>query len=146
MDRFWNKVDQSGDCWEWMASKNHGGYGFFHYQGVCRLAHRVSHILHGGDIPNGMSVCHRCDNPGCVNPNHLFIGTHLDNMRDMYSKGRRVAAVGQQNGKTKLTDHQVIEIYNSTDTNIADAKRHNICATVVSRIKSGQRWAYLTRS
>lgn len=92
---FWKKVDiRSGDaCWEWKSAKNSTGYGLHGIKidgkGRCFLAHRVAWVLRNGQIPAGMCVCHRCDNPSCVNPAHLFLGTNLDNVRDMDSKGRR---------------------------------------------------------
>lgn len=96
-DRFMEKVSLKTDkhCWEWRAAKKKEGYGFF---GVgCRwdktkrkmLAHRVSYEIFVGPIPSGMFVCHHCDNPSCVNPDHLFVGTCQDNLRDMTEKGRR---------------------------------------------------------
>ncbi len=103
-DRFWEKVDKRGpdECWEWTAGratstlwtkgKPKFDYGIFHrgsedeYQAV--QAHRMSWELHNGSIPDSLFVCHTCDNPPCVNPGHLFLGTHLDNMRDRKAKGR----------------------------------------------------------
>lgn len=90
-DRFWSKVDTDGDCWEWQAAKNPKGYGFF---GLGRrgdghaLAHRVAYELTTGSIPDGLCVLHKCDNPGCVRPDHLWLGTRADNNRDMIGKGR----------------------------------------------------------
>ncbi len=92
-ERFWRYVDQSGydDCWNWKASKNNKGYGFFRsIPGIPQkslLAHRVAYTLCKGD-PSGMLVMHACDNPSCVNPSHLSLGTNTDNIRDASFKGR----------------------------------------------------------
>ncbi len=91
-ERFWPKVDRRGpdECWEWKAARQAEGYGKMFTTNRCRpeRAHRVSWVLHHGPIPDGMFVLHRCDNPPCVNPAHLFLGTNLDNIEDMGRKGR----------------------------------------------------------
>ena len=107
-ERFEEKVDRSGECHEWTASKRPNGYGQFFYDGTVGYAHRYSYELHRGGIPAGLFVCHSCDNPGCVNPEHLFLGRPKDNTRDMVSKGR--AATGEKNGAAKLSDAQVRDI------------------------------------
>lgn len=85
------RINETTDCWEWQAAKNNIGYGMFRWSsGIMRTAHRVSYELFKGPIPHNMCVCHKCDNPVCVNPDHLWLGTILDNMRDMEQKGRRV--------------------------------------------------------
>jgi hypothetical protein len=88
MQRFWDKVDKSGDCWLWTASKTHQGYGYFRFDGTMRKAHRMSWLLANGEIPDEMFVCHTCDNPSCVNPEHLWLGNNQDNMDDMNIKSR----------------------------------------------------------
>ncbi len=90
MERFWSKVDKSGDCWLWRGSVNPQGYGTFSFGGKSRGAHRVSYLLSKGEIGDGLCVCHTCDNPPCVNPDHLWLGTQADNMRDMGSKNFRI--------------------------------------------------------
>lgn len=87
-DRFWSKVDKSGDCWEWTASRFSNGYGQFTFGGYPIGAHRVAFEETKGLIPTGLVVMHSCDNRGCVNPAHLSLGTPLDNALDKVAKGR----------------------------------------------------------
>ena len=89
IQRFWSKVDKRGACWNWTASRMVSGYGVLKFRGRTCGAHRVAYELTHGPIPDGMVVMHSCDNPSCVNPAHLSLGTICDNMRDMYAKGRR---------------------------------------------------------
>lgn len=95
--RFWTSVKSSAGCWEWMKGRSdERGYGVTADVGRKLQAHRASWELHYGPIPEGLFVCHKCDNPPCVRPDHLFLGTHLDNMRDMIAKGRdRWSKLGQ---------------------------------------------------
>lgn len=106
-ERFWAKVDKSAGpdgCWLWTASLGASGYGQFSYDGRMRRAHHVAWFLEHGEWPlRGMSVCHRCDNPICVNPAHLFVGTQADNLQDMRRKGRARPADAQP--KMRGEDH-----------------------------------------
>ena len=95
--KFWEKVDKNLNppCWEWVAGKNRKGYGTFATKNKIYRAHRFSWTIHYGKIPKGLFVLHHCDNPSCVRPSHLWVGTQLENMKDMYAKGRGK----NQNGK-----------------------------------------------
>lgn len=84
-----NHLQQDGDCMNWDGSTNKSGYGSIRVGATSVLAHRAAYFIHYGEIPDGMCVCHSCDNPKCCNPNHLFLGSHAENMKDMQGKGRR---------------------------------------------------------
>lgn len=90
--KFLDRISIPGDyidgCWIWIGAMHKGGYGHLKFDGITRLAHRISWELFNGPIPEGFLVLHKCDNPPCVNPNHLFLGDHADNMKDMWDKGR----------------------------------------------------------
>lgn len=88
MDRFWSRVDKDGACWEWAGARHPQGYGVFSAGGRSLRAHRFAFQLANGPIPEGMFVLHSCDNPPCVNPAHLRLGSHADNMRDMSARRR----------------------------------------------------------
>jgi len=162
--RFWSKVDRSGQCWIWTGGCFAGkGYGRMHVRLPVRHSvstHRFSWELHFGPIPPGLFVCHHCDNPPCVRPDHLFLGTSTDNMRDMIVKGRN--AVGERNGHytkpentprgegvktSKLTKAQVLEILSLRDTGISAqelASRYGIGAANIYHIWRRISWKHLT--
>ena len=138
-DRFWKKVDKTNPngCWEWMAYKDEKGYGHIKMpgrNGLLKYAHRVSWILTHGDIPEGMEVCHKCDNPRCVNPSHLFLGSHTDNMRDALSKNRFSGTLSQEN---------VIEIRQEFQNGKKQqelAEEYDVSQGQISRIINGGSW------
>jgi len=118
LDRFWSYVDKrsSDKCWNWTGAASQSGYGWFHLKDKMEKVHRISRAIHNGPIPKDDShygsllVCHKCDNKLCVNPQHLFVGTCDDNLKDMVRKGRGAGATGKSNGNGKLSDRNVDEI------------------------------------
>lgn len=114
-ENFWDRLDRSGECWLWTRSKDGNGYGKVWYEGKLWNAHRLAWVLTNGPIPEGRwFVCHRCDTPACCRPEHLFLGTDQDNVRDMWEKRRRdpssASSPGSRNGNAVLTEGQVAAI------------------------------------
>jgi hypothetical protein len=111
-ERFWKYVDVRGedDCWEWTAYRNEDGYGKLRDGQSTTSTHRISWEIHFGEIPEGMLVCHKCDNPPCCNPAHLFLGTYLDNSTDKINKGRDNHSSGENHPGAKLTWDKVRNI------------------------------------
>lgn len=107
------KPPNDNGCVEWSGSKDGYGYGKIRHKNRCSCVHRIVWELRNGPIPSGMLVLHRCDNPSCSNIDHLFLGTHDDNMKDMVRKGRSAHLNGIDNPRSKLTEDQVAEIRNS---------------------------------
>jgi hypothetical protein len=143
---FWEHVNKTDGCWLWTAGKTGVGYGTFIIDGKSVGAHRHSYALHYGPIPPGMLVCHRCDNPLCVRPDHLFLGSHLDNMRDMAAKGRKVTRRGDESPLAKLSDAEVREVRSLVEDGFrqADVARHySISQAMVSHIVTGRRKFFL---
>lgn len=147
--RFWDKVDKSGECWNWIATRSGNGYGSIKYLGKDCGAHRVSWILASGEIPKGMFVLHRCDNPPCVNPKHLFLGTNADNMRDMQQKGRALGGTnrGEAHGRSVLKEKQVKEIRrigkNKKYPQYKIAEMFSTSPQNISRILAKLRWKHI---
>ena len=133
---FWDRVDKTGGpdaCWEWTAGLDGRGYGCFHIDGRPVKAHRLAYEEVKGEILNGLVVCHLCDNRKCVNPDHLFVGTQGDNIRDAHAKGR----LNPISGTRKFTDEQiarVIELREAGWSNLAIAEDTGISSSYVSRL------------
>jgi len=148
--RFWERVDRRNpdECWLWLAGKT-TGYGTIWNGTKDVLAHRLSYELEHGYLSDSMDVCHTCDNPTCVNPNHLFLGTHRDNMVDRDKKGRGKIPDnrGENHGLARLTKLQVIEIFSlrGKESRRITANRYGISSGYVSRIQSRKAWEWLTK-
>lgn len=142
-DRFSSKINKTSACWKWVASKDPYGYGRFQINGKPHKAHRVAYEIYHGPIPDGMCVLHTCDNPSCVNPEHLWTGTNADNMADKRSKGRN--RMGEAVPQSVLTEKQVIEIRSlkGIATQQVIATRFNISQTTVSRILRRVYWPHI---
>lgn len=146
--RFFDKVEENGapSCWPWLATKDKAGYGYFNIRNAerCRniRAHRLSWILHNSqDIPKGLFVLHRCDNPSCVNPHHLFLGTNVDNVRDMVAKKR--SCLGEKHPAAKITAKDARAIRADPRSCRKIAAEYGLGHNQVSRIKKGERWGNL---
>ena len=136
-------------CWRWDGVTVKGGYGRISVEGKFRPAHRVSYELKYGKIPDGLMACHKCDTPACINPDHIFLGSAMDNMHDKYRKGRAINPVGEAHGRAILTVEKVIEIKRLLATGIAYRKVAAImkCGKgTVSDIKTGRTWAHVPMS
>lgn len=148
--RFWNLVEIRGpnDCWEWLSYRAPLGYGRFTRaeRGATQMAHRIAWEFTKGAVPDGLFVCHKCDHPPCVNPNHMFLGTHQDNMDDAKTKGRMKGggAKGEKSGKAKITAAEALAIYNSPLPTKHLAHSHNITPAAVRLIKTGKNWKHVT--
>lgn len=143
--RFWAKVDRSGECWTWKADLDRDGYGRFSVLHIMKKASRVAWSIEYGSIPEGLNVCHRCDNRACVNPSHLFLGTQSDNISDMHKKGRKSEA-GESNGNAKLTERKVVEIRTLSLSGLSSyalAKQFSVTPTTIQAIVRRKRWTHV---
>lgn len=161
-EAFFSGIGDTTDCWIWagnrMVSKYGKTYGRAYFKGKAYKAHRLSWELHVGEIPEGMCVCHECDNTACVNPDHLFLGTNADNQHDCHRKRRR--ASGDKNGKrtmpeliqrgsshhrSKLTEEDVLEIRRLagkvTQQSLAD--KYDVPQTNISCIQRRKTWTHI---
>jgi len=141
--RFWEKVNKTQTCWLWTACKDSWGYGEFRYKGKNIKASRFSYQLHYGKIPKNKFVLHTCDNPSCVNPGHLWLGTQSDNMKDMAIKKRQLYK-GEDNKNSKLTKvdiEKIRNLYKNTNLTKADIGRlFSISDVHAGRIINNKIW------
>lgn len=147
--RFWNKARIAGrdDCWEWLRSKDSGGYGMVGVSGKNVKAHRVSWMLTHGEIPEGKCILHKCDNRLCINPRHLFVGTQQENIRDMVSKKRQHHPVGERNPKAKLTEcdvRKIIQMKSTGMTNIRIALHFGVSESMIEFVIKRKCWKHVS--
>lgn len=148
--RFIKKIRKCEDdgCWEWTHGKIKTGYGVIRINNKNFGAHRISYLMHFGNFDNKLCVLHKCDNPSCVRPDHLYLGTQTDNMKDMDNKKRRKLNImkGEQNGRSKLLVIDVINIKKMLSNKISQreiAKKYNVSQVAVSLIKRNKNWKYV---
>ena len=147
-DRFQQGYKVENDCWLWQLSKDKDGYGYIKKNNKTHKAHRISYELHHGDIPDGMWVLHKCDNPSCVNPDHLWLGTAQDNNDDMVNKGRGKypgpirGVAGEINPNAKLTQKDVDWIRANYRRGLGPvfAEKFGVGAFMINRIIRGEAW------
>ncbi len=150
-DRFFEKVKKGESCWTWIAHKCPYGYGRMYdwRDGIRKIffAHRISWEIHFGAIPQGLKVLHKCDNPPCVNPDHLFLGTNKDNYDDMVSKGRDRHAKGTDHPHAKLTDDCVREIREKLESRLVTqkslAEEYGVARGIISLIYKNKAWKHV---
>lgn len=139
---FWKHVDKSGDCWIWMGAKTRGGYGKTRLNTKVCSTHRASWVYTYGEIPNGLCVLHKCDVRLCVRPDHLFLGTLVDNSDDKVKKERQLR--GEQINKAKLTEAIVRLIRSNTEmTNIEIAKIYGVNHSTIANVRRGKTWKHV---
>lgn len=145
--KFWRRVvkNSNNKCWGWKRSTDKFGYAHIEVDRLEKYAHRISWEIHFGEIPEGMFVCHTCDNPSCTNPNHLFLGTYNDNIQDMIKKGRN--SRGEKRYNAKLTEKQVLKIRslgnNSSKLHREIAEIYGISQSRVTEIINRKAWKWL---
>lgn len=152
--RLYSKVSKEpgqgpkGDCWEYQGAKHHFGYGMINRSGTKASDIVTAHVYswgieNGKPVPEGMFVCHRCDNPSCVRPDHLFIGTAKDNNDDMDAKGRRRSVMGEEVNTAKLTDEIVIFIRQSSRSDDELAQRFSVMPMTIYNARNRITWKHL---
>ncbi len=140
--KIWDNVDKNSDgCWEWQGGITKYGYGTLKVANKSRQAHRMAWIEIYGEIPVGLKVCHACDNRACCRPSHLFLGTQMDNVKDMVTKGRQHR--GENSGSAKLRELDVKDILTSTQKNVFLAKKYKVSYQTIWAIKKKLIWKHL---
>lgn len=144
LDRFFEKVKRTETCWNWIAGRTKAGYGQFNYKGKIEYSHRFIFSILEKTIPPNMEVCHKCDNPACVNPTHLFLGTHLDNLNDMLAKKRNryFGAIGEKNHRAKITRSiaACIRLEAKEKTHREISEKYGISQPTISAIVNWKLW------
>lgn len=143
INRFESKFTKGPSCWNWIAGISNKGYGYIRVEKKLILAHRLSYLIYNGEFDFGLCVLHKCDNRKCVNPNHLFLGTRLDNCRDMDFKKRRKSLNGSLNGNSKLASFQVEKIRELLKNGFSQrkiAKKFGVCKSMIGYIKRNENW------
>lgn len=147
LEKFWSRVNKTDTCWEWTAGLDTWGYGQFKSNGLIpsKVAHRVSFYLHNGYLPERpIQICHTCDNPRCVRPDHLFEGTPLDNMRDKAAKNRARYLRGEEHPNIKLNWEDVSKIkqlYSEGEFSMRElGETFHVSTTMICKIINNQRW------
>lgn len=148
IEKFFGRVlfGELDECWLWQGARHPRGYGQIWTNGKLMYAHRFSYILENGPIAKGQVVCHKCDNPPCCNPNHLFSGTQIENLEDAFKKGRAKVCSGTLNIKAKLTDSEVMRIRllrrrGATTTSLAEM--FGVWQGTIWQIISGKNWRHV---
>ncbi len=148
IQRFWRNVKREAgaeSCWNYQLSTNKDGYGHGYFDGKVTDAHRIAWALYKGQISDGLQVLHKCDNPACCNPDHLFLGTHLDNMRDKAIKGRARPLKGENSNFHKLTDANVLFIRSNQNsfTGKKFSEMFSVTEGAISKVLNGKTWKHL---
>lgn len=143
IERFMDKVipEPNSGCWLWDANTHHKtGYGMFSLKNKTYQAHRVSYKFFVADFDDNEKILHKCDNRCCVNPSHLFKGTQKDNVLDMYSKGREPKKLRENNGNSKLTEHDILVIRSSSKSGCELAREYGVTSTAIYHVKHNRSW------
>lgn len=141
LERLLDKIVKAENgCWIWTAAKNPAGYGVMVYKKNLRLATRISWMEHVGEIPEGMNVCHRCDDPACINPEHLFLGTQRENMHDMIGKGRQYHPSGEDTHNCRLSWDKVRHIRSSGLPGTELARLYGVKKNTIYSVLKNRTW------
>lgn len=137
-------IRNENECWLWLGSCDTDGYGTSWWDKKGKRAHRISFLLHKGEIPSDKIIMHSCDNPPCVNPSHLSLGTKKDNAQDRQNKHRNQSNEGTNNGRAKLTEEDVLNIRSIENIFSTDiAKQFNVSPSTISHIRRKKTWKHL---